>query len=584
MSSHKHSHLTNSLRGWLVLTLFAGGGFPTLAQLPPYAHTQAATLITSNSATLNGMCVPNGLPTTVWFEWGSRDDFGQMTSPSQLGSGSAVVRVTSGIVGLTNRAVYQCRLVSSNSAGVTYGWPQLFTTGRKIWMWGNSSYGSFVFPGTITNIVALAAGRPHTVALYQNGKVNAWPYTSPGAYVPTGLSNVIAVAARFNSSIALRANGTLAFWGGGGSGDAPPNSVSNVIAVAVGDSHGVALRSNGLVAVWGNNSHGQTNMPSGLSNVVAIAGGGVHSLALKADGTVVVWGDKYNLFGVTNVPSGLSNIVAIAGGFGHSLALKQDGTVVSWGTNTQIPALILPSGLSNVIAVSAGDNHSLALRHDGTLVGWGYNNYGQATVPAGLSNVVAVAAGGEHSVAIADNVPPQVQAITNSGYATKDQLVQLRGWDTNVDALTFRIVSLPAVGQLRQYGSPYPIVAANTVVSNAAGYLWYTPPPFSIGAPIANFEYVANDGEADSLSAPVTFNVVLPPAPLIAAGKSQWYSNRFEINFSGQSNAFYRVWASTNLTNWFLLGNASATSNGWFYYLDSGASNWPCRFYRAGAP
>ena len=58
----------------------------------------------------------------------------------------------------------------------------------------------------------------------------------------------------------------------------------------------------------------------------------------------------------------------------------------------------------------------------------------------------------------------------------------------------------------------------------------------------------------------------------------------YGLNFIGQSNASYRVWASTNLTNWELLGTANVTSNGWFQFLDFDSARWPQRFYRAGAP
>ena len=58
----------------------------------------------------------------------------------------------------------------------------------------------------------------------------------------------------------------------------------------------------------------------------------------------------------------------------------------------------------------------------------------------------------------------------------------------------------------------------------------------------------------------------------------------YNLNFSGQSNATYRVWASTNLVDWDVLGAATVTSNGWFNFLDLDAAKWPRRFCCAGAP
>jgi alpha-tubulin suppressor-like RCC1 family protein len=235
------------------------------------------------------------------------------------------------------------------------------------------------------------------------------------ATIPSGLSNVMAIAAGAWHSLALQSNGTVVAWGldDRGQCDWPPG-LSNVAAIAAGDYHSLALQADGTVVGWGDNTYGQTNIPFGLSNVVAIAAGAWHSLALQADGTVVGWG--YDADGETTIPSGLSRVVAIAAGDGDSLALQADGTVVGWGFNycgeaTGVPTTTSPfdnSGpvviggqvLSGVVAIAAGDVHSLALKADGTVVGWGDNEFGQATIPAGLSNVVAIAAGSYHSLAL----------------------------------------------------------------------------------------------------------------------------------------------------------------------------------------
>jgi PKD repeat protein len=58
----------------------------------------------------------------------------------------------------------------------------------------------------------------------------------------------------------------------------------------------------------------------------------------------------------------------------------------------------------------------------------------------------------------------------------------------------------------------------------------------------------------------------------------------FQLTFSGNANDAYNVWASTNLVNWSLLGPAQASAPGVFQYLDTSATNWPRRFYRAQSP
>jgi hypothetical protein len=134
------------------------------------------------------------------------------------------------------------------------------------------------------------------------------------------LSNVVAIAAGGDHGLALKSDGTVVGWGRNDFGQAsPPARLSNVVAIAAGGSHSLALRRDGTVVAWGDNESGQAIPPAGLSNVVAIAAGGWHSLALRSDGTVVGWG--WDIAGQATPPAGLSNVVAIAAGGYYSLAL-----------------------------------------------------------------------------------------------------------------------------------------------------------------------------------------------------------------------------------------------------------------------
>ena len=67
--------------------------------------------------------------------------------------------------------------------------------------------------------------------------------------VPTGLSNVVAVAAGGNHSLALRADGTVAAWGYNGYGQCRlPAGLSGVVAIAAGGYHSLTMGSDGTVA------------------------------------------------------------------------------------------------------------------------------------------------------------------------------------------------------------------------------------------------------------------------------------------------------------------------------------------------
>jgi alpha-tubulin suppressor-like RCC1 family protein len=98
------------------------------------------------------------------------------------------------------------------------------------------------------------------------------------------LSNVVAVASGGYHNLAIRADGTVAAWGQNGYGQTVvPTDLSNAVAVACGRYHSLALRADGTVVAWGQNNYGATNVPAGLNNVVAVACGGHFSLALRGN-------------------------------------------------------------------------------------------------------------------------------------------------------------------------------------------------------------------------------------------------------------------------------------------------------------
>ena len=143
---------------------------------------------------------------------------------------------------------------------------------------------------------SLVASNVYGTMTSSNALLALWPLAAWGrndyaqANIPAGLSNVMGVAGGFYHGLALRTDGTVAAWGAGttNTGVVPqqgqaivPAGLSNVMQVAGGYYHSLALKSDGTMAAWGagtNNTgaspyYGQAMIPVGLSNVVAIAGG-----------------------------------------------------------------------------------------------------------------------------------------------------------------------------------------------------------------------------------------------------------------------------------------------------------------------
>jgi alpha-tubulin suppressor-like RCC1 family protein len=226
---------------------------------------------------------------------------------------------------------------------------------------------------------------------------------SGNRYVPAlipGLENVVAVASGGEHGLALLSNGTVMAWGeftiGGYPVPRPVSGLSGVVAIAAGASDDVALLEDGTVMAWGSNNVGQLGdgtrsssavpVPvSGVSTAVAIAAGSNFNMALLKNGTVVAWGANG------------SEQLGVAGLYEPELCFGNDEGCSS------VPVVV--NGLSGVRSIAAGGAHAVAVLEDGTAMAWGDNARGQlgngtesrsSAVPApvsGLSDVRQVAAG-----------------------------------------------------------------------------------------------------------------------------------------------------------------------------------------------
>lgn len=260
-----------------------------------------------------------------------------------------------------------------------------------------------------------------------SGTVWQWDNVSNPPSKYEGLSNIISIATGVNHSLALKADGTVLAWGSNQLGQLGNGSTGGTFTTPI-----------------------QVKDPNGqdyLTGVKAISAGNSFSLALKEDGSVWVWG--YNSYGhlgigvndtygtsVLNVPTQVPNLIgikAISAGAFHILALKSDGTVLAWGINDNgqvgngcsggnCSTVVHPTtiNISNVRAIASGDYHSLVLKQDGTVWGWGSTSGGQLAVlnfgsssnyisvnPIQLttfSGIKDISAKGSHNVALdADN-------------------------------------------------------------------------------------------------------------------------------------------------------------------------------------
>jgi len=297
----------------------------------------------------------------------------------------------------------------SNALGTNFTTPILLGPAHpaSVVAWGDNSKGQTNVPAGLTNLLAMASGGSHCLALKNDRTVVAWGNNLDGqASVPAGLADVTAISGGWAHSLALKSDGTVAAWGKNTDGETRvPTDLTNATAIAAGFYHNLALTRDGTVVAWGLGSSGQTLVPAAVKDVIAVAAGAYHNLALTREGKVIAWGSS--TYGATVVPAGLSNVTAVAAGYFSSLALKGDGTVVVWGT-TASGQTNLPAGLTNLLEVSAGYGYYLGLKTDGTVAAWGSDGKGQTDIPLGLGNVVGIAGGGDQSLALVNDGSPFV--------------------------------------------------------------------------------------------------------------------------------------------------------------------------------
>ena len=93
-------------------------------------ETKAATSLTTKSAQLNAAFVGNGEDTHYYFEWGTDPGYGHATALQDAGSpsGPAQTPLSFELSGLNSLLTYHYRIVAENSAGITRGQDQEFTT------------------------------------------------------------------------------------------------------------------------------------------------------------------------------------------------------------------------------------------------------------------------------------------------------------------------------------------------------------------------------------------------------------------------------------------------------------------------
>jgi alpha-tubulin suppressor-like RCC1 family protein len=264
------------------------------------------------------------------------------------------------------------------------GYHALALDGGTVLGFGERSFGQLgsILAGAPSRIPGLggvtqvAAGRFSTIVLKSDGTVwflgdftvqHVTAHGTPNAVtVPTqvaGLSNIVSIAAGARHFLALDSQGNAFAWGHNGNGQigndnnrdisTPALVLTNVRMLSAGDGFSAAVKLNGEVWTWGCNSHGQLGLGdtaerhvpasiTGISNAAACSAGGRHLLVLKSDGTVLACGaNDFGQLGTGGNGPSLTPVAvtlpgtatALAAGAHHSAAVVIGGGAFLWGRN-----------------------------------------------------------------------------------------------------------------------------------------------------------------------------------------------------------------------------------------------------------
>jgi len=240
----------------------------------------------------------------------------------------------------------------------------------------------------------VACGNEHMAAVNAKGQVLTWGHGTDGQlghdYEPStqhptfpdisiprvvaGLENIVSVACGKSHTIALTREGSIYGWGATVAGQAGfenqgrkiftprklPDLRCKIVSIAAGELHSIAVAENGMVYSWGWGSHGRLGH-----------------------------GDEKAIYRPTLLHLHDEVVLHAACGSGHTILATKDGKIFSWGAgimgqlghgrwnNRFTPSRVkFLEGIA-IKQIACGSWHSAAISDIGELYTWGCGEAGQ---------------------------------------------------------------------------------------------------------------------------------------------------------------------------------------------------------------
>ena len=585
--------------------------FTTLSPKPPAVTNLPASSITITNATLNGLVNPDGLATTVYFQYGLTASYGSYSATNLLTATYNSSSVSNLISGLTPGTTYHFRLVASNSAGVSQAGDLTFTT---------------PVPPTVTTLPATSitstnatlngSANPNgaaTSAYFQYGLTTSYGYqgiltgfpaTNTTLNLPGLVLTSLASPAGMNwtqtsassddwYSIASSADGLhLAavsyLLSGTASGDiytsinggvtwtattAPASQWQSIASSADGTHLAAAVYGGGIYT----SANGGTNWtPTGASNAnwyfIASSADGSHLAAVVYGGgiyTSVNGGTAWTFTGASNL--NWASIASSSDGSHLAAVVQGGGIYTSANGGTNWTAASAPGAAWNWIASSADGTRLAAVNYD-------------------LGTIYTSANGG--SSWILASAPNEFWQFITSSSDGNDLMAGVSGgglYNSADGGATWTMSSAPGeswnCAASSQDGSRlvagiygggiYTSVGAVTNLAPGTTYHYR-----AVGVNINGTSY-GNDLTFTTLSVSSAVNFGLSHAVRLPGGA-------FQFSFTNLDSLSFTVLTATNLelplANWTVLGTATEAPPGQYQFTDPQTTNSATRFYRVRSP
>ena len=286
------------------------------------------------------------------------------------------------------------------------------------------------------DVVALAVGHTHLLALHKNGRVSADGNDVGGCCHVENLTAVKAIATGKYYSLALHEEGSVSFVGMDRNGLSTAASWTGVCLIRAADEYAVGVTHDGRILTVGSipfASECLSDLPRTIPQDIVLAS--THAAILYPDGrvyttrTVDVDGEY------VSDTHAWRDVRAIAAGEGFTVGLCFGGRVLAVGDGNR--GQCDTKSWTNVVSVHCGRSFTVGLRADGGVFAAGQRQDEWGYAPLAVSHwqdVVALSSGAEHVVAVdrrgnmlADGLDTDRQCTGALSFALFRDLNQLYG-------------------------------------------------------------------------------------------------------------------------------------------------------------